>query len=153
MCLRHNWRGPLFHLEYLRTIFHLQHNWQDWKLSCMRLWQADEWPHTDPKLKSIYSKALRYTALSYSGFADAWFLIGSNILWGTLIHLVRKLSCTFFFINLAITLRRFFYYVFYIQCQKYLIIDLNLPYQTHPMTKMIRSKQIWVLVTNRPFHP
>ena len=24
---------PLFHLEYLRTIFHLQHNWQDWKLS------------------------------------------------------------------------------------------------------------------------
>ena len=54
--------------------------------------------------------------------------------------------------------RRFFYYVFHIQCQKYLFTDLNLPYQnskhfSHPMSKIIKSKQIYRLVTYTPFGP
>ena len=45
------------------------------------------------------------------------------------------------------TRRRFFYYAFHIQCQKYLFTDLNLSYQNsktffNPMTKIIQSKQI-----------
>ena len=41
-----------------------------------------------------YSKASSYTALSYTGLADAWFLIGCKTTWDTRIYVVKTLSCT-----------------------------------------------------------
>ena len=42
-----------------------------------------------------YSKASSYTALSYTGLADARFLIGSKIISDTRIYVVKTLRCTF----------------------------------------------------------
>ena len=47
-------------------------------------------------LTLLYSKASRYTALSYTGLADAQFLIGSKYIWDTQIYVLQTLSCTFF---------------------------------------------------------
>ena len=49
--------------------------------------------------KWIYSKALRYTALSCTDVADTRFWIGSQIIWDQRIFVVRTLRCTKFEMN------------------------------------------------------
>ena len=43
-----------------------------------------------------YSKISSYTALNYTGLADARFLIGSKIMWDAGIYVVKTLSCMVF---------------------------------------------------------
>ena len=45
------------------------------------------------------SEALSYTASSYTGLADARFLIGFKKIWDVWIHLVKTISCSVFWSN------------------------------------------------------